>query len=258
MSDEELEPLAPALKALLDAGGEGPPPPIRAKERVLERVEVTVHASSDEDAPRSWGPAAAAPATYVAPATDYTPRSIARRVQLLAAVFALGAMLGAAVVYVALRPDGKVPTAQTPPAPVAPSAAMPASDTEHLDPAPAASHDPLAPVSSARVEPHGSTSPPGRDAPLASESSLAAERALVETARAALARTDAAAALAVLARHAREFPNGTLAEEREALAVQALAKAGDVAKAKVRAQRFRERYPRSLFLPVVEEATRGD
>ncbi len=60
------------------------------------------------------------------------------------------------------------------------------------------------------------------------------------------------------ARHdeaARDFQRGTLSEEREALAVRALAQAGRRDEAATRAARFKVRYPRSLLLPVVEAVT---
>jgi hypothetical protein len=86
------------------------------------------------------------------------------------------------------------------------------------------------------------------------DESLTRERALVETARSAVARGDGSAALQATSEHARTFPNGRLVEEREALAVQALVLAGRRDEARARAERFRQRYPNGLFLPVVDAA----
>jgi TolA-binding protein len=83
---------------------------------------------------------------------------------------------------------------------------------------------------------------------------LAAERSLLEIARVALVRGQAAGALAALERHAGQFPSGALAEEREGLLVQALVAARQYDRARERAARFNQRYPRSLFAPVVEQA----
>ena len=86
---------------------------------------------------------------------------------------------------------------------------------------------------------------------------LAAERKLVEMARSALARGHTDGALAALHRHARAFPRGQLAEERDSLFVQALVAKGDLARARDRAAHFHRQYPQSLFGPVVDQALRS-
>ena len=83
---------------------------------------------------------------------------------------------------------------------------------------------------------------------------LAAERKLVEMARTALARGQVDGALASLHRHARQYPNGRLAEERDGLLVQAMVAKGDYAQARARAARFARQYPHSLFSPAIEQA----
>ena len=55
-----------------------------------------------------------------------------------------------------------------------------------------------------------------------------------------------AAALVALRRHARTFPKGQLAEERELLLVRALRASGDDEGAGRRAQEFKQRFPNSL------------
>ena len=70
----------------------------------------------------------------------------------------------------------------------------------------------------------------------------------------ALARGSAADALAALEVHAREFPDGRLAEERDALRIHALASSGRREEAATRARAFRATYPSSIFLPVVDRA----
>jgi hypothetical protein len=89
---------------------------------------------------------------------------------------------------------------------------------------------------------------PGRDV------DLAAERALLEIARTALARGQSARALEALQRHATEFPRGRLGEEREALSIQALLAAGRRDEARARAERFEKTFPRSLLLPAIDAA----
>jgi outer membrane protein assembly factor BamD (BamD/ComL family) len=77
---------------------------------------------------------------------------------------------------------------------------------------------------------------------------------MLRSARDHLADGDGLAALDVLDRHAREFADGELVEEREALAVKALASRGDSDAARARARRFRRQFPQSIYLPVVQRA----
>ena len=89
------------------------------------------------------------------------------------------------------------------------------------------------------------------------DSSLAAERKLLDAARAALVAGDSSTGLERLARHAAQFPRGALAEERAALTVDALVAAGRYDEAKRRAEAFRARYPGSIFAPSVEAALKA-
>jgi hypothetical protein len=76
----------------------------------------------------------------------------------------------------------------------------------------------------------------------------------LDEARTAFMRGEPSACLRALERHAQRFPSGRLSEEREALAVRALASMNRGDEARARAARFRERYPESLMLPAVEAA----
>jgi hypothetical protein len=87
----------------------------------------------------------------------------------------------------------------------------------------------------------------------ANETSLGAERALIDMARTAVARSQGDAALPPLERHAREFPNGRLAEERDWLRIQALLLLRRTDEANARAVAFRRMYPRSLMLPALDQ-----
>jgi hypothetical protein len=84
--------------------------------------------------------------------------------------------------------------------------------------------------------------------------SLAGERALLDVARSALANGDPDRALAAVARHEKTYPNGTLVEEREALAVKALAAAGRGEEARARGARYVKRWPNGLMRAAVEGA----
>jgi hypothetical protein len=87
-----------------------------------------------------------------------------------------------------------------------------------------------------------------------SESALGRERAVLDPARAALAAGEPARALDRVRRHRREFPNGILSEEREAIAINALVALGDFDQATKRAAAFRARYPQSLMTHSVDAA----
>jgi hypothetical protein len=86
---------------------------------------------------------------------------------------------------------------------------------------------------------------------------LAAERKLIEEARMALIQGDPRHALVAVERHKTQFAAGHLVEERESLWVKALVASGDRDAAVEHADRFRGRFPRSIFLPVVEGALRS-
>jgi outer membrane protein assembly factor BamD (BamD/ComL family) len=77
---------------------------------------------------------------------------------------------------------------------------------------------------------------------------------ILDAARVALGREDAASALAATETHAQRFPRGQLSEEREAIAIQALVLLGRLPDARARTDRFARAYPTSALLPVLREA----
>lgn len=81
----------------------------------------------------------------------------------------------------------------------------------------------------------------------------AVELALIQQAQAAYAGGNLPSALALLAEHGRRFPNGRLAEEREALRVRSLAGCGRSADARRALAAFADRYPHSVLLPHLQE-----
>jgi hypothetical protein len=117
-----------------------------------------------------------------------------------------------------------------------------------------ASPSPVAATVSPAAQSGAAAAKPG-SAGSTTDTALAAERSLLEVARTALSRGDTASALASLDEHVKKFPGGQLTEEREALYVQALARAGRLDEAKARAAKFAKRFPQSMLLPVVEAAT---
>ena len=92
---------------------------------------------------------------------------------------------------------------------------------------------------------------------LSPQESYAAELYLLQRAQSEYASQDFPDALVLVAEHARRFPNGRLAEEREALRVRSLAGAdrGDQARRALAA--FARRFPRSVLLPRLREQARA-
>jgi hypothetical protein len=82
--------------------------------------------------------------------------------------------------------------------------------------------------------------------------SLAGERRLLDLARNALRDGDANRALAAVGEHARLYPEGQLAEEREVLGIQAMVRSGASAEARARGQAFLSNYPDSPLHRVVQ------
>lgn len=136
---------------------------------------------------------------------------------------------------------------------------------EHGPPGPS----PTVSVASAAVIPERASSevavsalPPGTEVPSqgarvqpsasASASTLTAERALLDIAHSALGNGQAADSLAALNQHAQRFPRGVYREEREALTIRCLRALGRTDEAARRSSAFKMRYPRSLFLPTIE------
>lgn len=100
--------------------------------------------------------------------------------------------------------------------------------------------------------------PKRADARAVKDVDMVEEQRLIETARTALLRREAALARAPLEEHARRFPRGQLSEEREAIWVQVLLNEGQRSQARQRAEAFIQRYPDSLLMPSVTPALRAD
>jgi len=84
---------------------------------------------------------------------------------------------------------------------------------------------------------------------------LRAELRLLQRARAAVAGERFGAALIPIDEHARQFKDGRLAEEREALRVKALAALGRSDEARRAAAAFQSRFPRSVLSPAVSRVS---
>jgi hypothetical protein len=241
MSRDDLAPLAPDVERLLDRGRhylEGPAPDAAA--RLRARVLAPL--------PVGGGPTGAAGGAATAAASSGAAALLAKPLVLAVTTFVLGAGAGA---LLHARLGGAPPPL---PAPAAPLAAAPAAPESQPVAAPVASPS-CSSAASAPSPPCNCPAP--RAAPPSTQTrdaDLAAERALLETARTALDRRDLGQALAIVESHARTYPRGRLVEEREALAVQALLLDARYDQVRRRGAAFLKRYPRSLFGPAVEEA----
>jgi hypothetical protein len=226
--DPHIAPLDPELNALLDVEREAVPP-AGALERLWSRIERSGAVEG------SRGPNAGRPRSGV--------KGVAGR-PAVAAVMGFGAGVAVGFGLHALwghRLSAPVISQQAPSAAAVdvddrPSGSATASTPEATAALPSPPHAPSAATSSARPAP----------------SSLSAERALLDNARTALTQGEPARAIALTEEHARRFPRPRLAEEREAIAIQALVLAGRPADARERAALFRATFPNSLFLPAVE------
>jgi len=102
-----------------------------------------------------------------------------------------------------------------------------------------------APSSSARVNARQGSAP--IEAPKESELDL------MRDAKAALP-VDPNQALSILNRHAKLYPSGVLAQEREVLAIDALLRLGRKSEASARAARFSSNYPTSAHWPHIQRS----
>jgi hypothetical protein len=210
--------------------------PEAAKARVLDRLAITVGAMSGSTAGRgdNGGEAGStAPTPTIARAgARFLASPLSHAVS-----FGVGSVAGFLVWRAAHAPPPQQIVYVERDRPVA-SAPSPSSDPVAIGPT--VSTPPLAQTSAASNGSHGN--------------SLAAERALLDAARSAFGRGEGDAALEALARHEKIFPNGQLAEEREALAVRSLVMTQHVGQARARGARFRKLYPGSVMLPAVDAA----
>lgn len=243
MSDEH-DSLSPDLRALVDAAR--PMPRVRTGARDAVRGRLAQSLGVPLEPPRS-----------AASATRDVASMVTRRGLSTLLTFALGAMSGAAAYHALVvrraPPAVVVRAASVPPQPVAPVQPVVEPVAPREEPPTEAPTPPV--VAAPTVAPdaghaHGAERDHDGD-------SLSRERTGLEIARTALTRGQSGAALDALERHARTFPHGRLAPERESLWVQALVSAGRYDAAREHAARFRRAFPGSMFQGVVDAALRA-
>jgi len=244
MSEREIPPLPPEAEDLLAAERDRPGFDAGTLARIKARVDASL---------------AQAPATR--PVNG-------RGTRLWYAVTFVGGLILGAVLHAALSGSAHLPVA-SPPVPTTASAPAPSSPSPLPVPpavppapvivprSPTADASPRTSPTSRRIRP-AARAAPGSGAPPAEaderDLDLAAERALLDTARTALGRAQGLAALDVLHLHGAQFPSGRLVEEREALVIHALVQLRRYEEARQAAARFRRQRPASMLLPVVDAA----
>lgn len=271
MKDDRVDDLGPLATKLLEAERRRPEEVADVSARLLARVTASVAVGSVGAAAaraaegatgEAAGTAGKVAAGTAAPGAAASLGLTAKALPWIAVAFVAGGGTGAALhAGLAAPPDAPAVPVVTPARPAALSGA-PSSAEPELAPSAVVTVSPVEPhVPVGPDDPRPSATPrtpppnPRAAAPASSgDAELASERALVDRARSALLSGHPSEALEAVDAHARRFPRGRLAEEREALAVQALARAGERAQAKVRAEAFRRAYPESLFIEAVERA----
>lgn len=274
MSEHDLEPLSPELRAFIDAELARPAPAFEASERAFAKIADAVRllpppGGGGGDGPSGGGAPSGAQGPAPTQAISARPSLLGRALLAsplgtAAGIFAVGVMSGVLATTTLRAPPTTLhlaasaphasapPPSASPPLPSVGSQRAPEATPRASDGAAAhvATPPPAPPPANGRAQTRTSEAESSRDA------SLAAERTLIETAKTAVGRRDGSAALAALDRHAAAHPRGQLAEEREALAVQALAVAGRLPEARARARRFEATYPTSILRFAVDEAVR--
>lgn len=259
------DPLPPDVTALLEAERRRPELPRQVQDRALSRLTATLglgggggggggggSGSGGGGRGAGGGGGGGGAGGLIQSAASAGPRLLVRPLAKTVLTFALGTAAGAGGYSLVQRARETPPPVAQMAAPIAEPAPAPAPTPATVEPAKPASRE----VTTAAPRPAPARSAGERNAG-GRDTDLARERALIEVARTALSRGQTAAAQSALERHAQNFPKGQMLEERESLWVQELVAAGDYPAARARGERFRKRFPRSIFLPVVDGALRS-
>lgn len=247
--------LDPDTRALLDAARAGDDPSEDDRRRVKRALAASVAAGVAFGAAREA--AASLPTGAVASAASGT---VAKVGLWLSLGLAAGLATSGSLVAISQSTRSATDALATSPTPqqVAPRSATEAA-TEAAPPSLAPAGVPVteAPVGVTSA-PTAAATPATRAEPRsAPASTLAVETALIESARAALGRGDAVAALRVLDEHEQRFPQGALVEERLASRVFALCGLGRRADASRAAAELLRRAPASPLRGRVQASCAG-
>jgi hypothetical protein len=242
MNEHDSDRIDPALAVILNAEK----PLVAMPSEVHARVHASVHAKISA-VPGAGGNSGGSDALRSTTSVATSASRMVRNVTAIGTIFVAGGITGAAI-YAKVAPErvSYVDRVVTVTLPSAIATTTPAPTIAQVSPPPQ-------PTTSSHLNANANTS-----ANVSSGELLAAERALLDVARVSLSQGDAPHALEAIARHEKQFPAGLLVEEREALAIRALAVEGRNAEARARAVRFEQRYPESLALPSVRAAVQAN
>ena len=140
------------------------------------------------------------------------------------------------------------------------TAAAPSASASALSSSSSAPLAPLAPSASAPLPDPSRPLPVATvtgTAPLPANPPVPSETALLDRGHQALRSQNAAAALAAAEEHARAYPRGTFAQEREVIAIEALVALGRRPEAAKRAARFRAAFPGSAHQARIDSLVGG-
>lgn len=171
----------------------------------------------------------------------------------------LGGLIVAGGLYLTTKPS--------PPAPKVEPPATPAANVERVEPErpavdPAPATTPAAPEATPSApeepaKPAATSTATARSETGAARPAPVPEDQLLERARRALS-SDPNRALALTREHARTYPKGILAQEREVIAIEALKRLGRTSEADARRGSFEEKYPQSAHRRNLEGAGKAD
>jgi hypothetical protein len=248
MSSFDPDALPPEIEQLLAAERPIERPPLALEDRVLSRLHGRIRGAGPSDGDGRVHTPSSDAGHDVPSAPNGGVRAwtgLARPISALSTALVIGGAVGAAAHGAATSPrvvyvDRVV---VPPPSAVAPTPPPELSATPSARPA----QLPL---------PRASTEVPNGPASvrLSPEQELAAERTLLDAARAAFSEGDGTRALEIVGQHEKRFPTGLLVEEREALAIRSLLLEKRVVEARARAERFEHQFPGSLALGVIHRA----
>ena len=246
--------LDPELESLLHYRTVARQLPDDVRARVLARSRAFVSAVSGVSAV-SRRRAISRVAPLAAPRPPAASSAQGSGLRRLAVAAAIAILAGAAGAVAALRTRAT----DTPPA-IFPagsgSSPIPVREETGLDPELAAAT--AAPATATHHAIHHVMTGKPHSVPRARAADPLAEVELLQHAHLAYARRDFRGTLALVAEHARQFRDGPLAEECEALRVESLLAAGHALEARRSAVVFAKRFPRSVLLPGIVETSHED
>lgn len=244
MSDDDLPDLPPDVADLLRDVRAVPEAPAPARRRIAARLALTI--------------GMVLPSATLAGARLGGRAWLAKTLGMASLVALVGAVTGVvshrAYERTSAHATHASPRPRTLPPPATPlPAALPVAPIE--TPSETLPETPVAPSpASPALSAHAPAAMPDRSAAPVDDRMFHEELGLLDRAMATLGRGDAAGAEAVLSQHARRFPRGRLAPEREALRVRCAVARGDRAAAEAARRRFHRRFSASVLGAEVDHA----